>query len=238
MSRTEETTLLSIGFGQAWETHQRRSLRFWCLGIAANMTLMIAATLAWASVVTRELPVITLAPSDTGVCAQWRPMPTEEWSDIQVRAWITTLAKAAMVQDSRLVQDNLQAVTSMLSPALRAEFRQTDAMRTRFADMQRLNIQGALRASEFTINCGDNPRFHKDTAPWLCIAYGGIAYRPAIGPMPDNALPVTSYFFVELAIQPGEVTLSNPLGLEAVQFVPREAETQADLERMVAEERL
>lgn len=236
MPLEKKSALLAIGYGQEWEQQKRRTHRLLLLGLAANGLTLGVAVFAWASVVTRELPVVALTPSDTGVCEQWRAFERSEWSEVQVSSWVTTLAKAAMVQDSRLVKEHLQLVTTMLAPALRAEFRRTESMRERFAEIAKMNVRGEL--VELTIDCGDNPRFVSGAAPWYCIAYGGAEYRPARARLSRRTPAVKSYFFIELAIQPGEVALQNPLGLEAVEFLPREAESKEELSQLVAEERL
>ena len=164
-----------------------RTHRFLLVGLALNIATTLAAIFAWASVVTRELPVITLAAQDSSVCEQWRPIHRDEWSTVQVDAWVTSLVKAAMVQDSRLVKENLQTVSTMLAPSLRTEFRRAEPIRMRFAETAKMNIQGSLTA--LTIDCGDNPRFSRESAPWYCIAYGSADYKPAVGPLPKNTPP-------------------------------------------------
>ena len=228
---------LVLGYGQEWERQKLRTHRLLLLGLAGNFLTMAVACLTWASIVTRQLPVVTLMPDDTQVCEQWCPLEGKEWSAVQVRSWITTLVQAAMVQDSRLVEERIATLTTMLAPSLRVEFRRTEDMRKRFSEAAKLQIRGAL--NDLTIRCGDDDaRFFRETTPWYCIAYGRSEYRPAFGPLPDGTPPVFGYFFVKLAIQPGEVALLNPLGLEAIEFLPREAETEKELEVLVAEESL
>jgi len=197
---------------------------------------MVAAFFAWGAVVTRELPVVTLASGDSGVCDSWRTTSGRQWSPIQIKSWIRQLAQAAMVQDSRLVKENLHTMTTLLAPPLRAEFRRSEPLRARFAATAKLNVRGKLQ--ELTVNCSEDSTFTEATAPWYCIAYGASEYWPAVGKLPSGQPPFKSYFFIELAIQPGELAMDNPLGLEAREFWPREAETKAELEKMVAEDRL
>ena len=228
---------LVVGYGQDWERHKARTRRLLALGLAANLVTAVAAVLAWASVVTRELPVVTLAAGDAMACEGWRPQPSlPEWSPVQVRWWVRSLIDAALVQDSQRVKENLQRVTTMLSAPLRVELRNNEAMRQRFAQAAKLKVTGTV--SELTIDCGDQQRFVEGTAPWRCIAYGAIAYAPAYGPVPESMSAVTNHFFVEVALQPGQIAPANPLGFEAVEFWPREAATAEVLERMVAEEQL
>ena len=236
MPTSSKTTLLALGYGQEWELHKRRTRRLLLVGLAAHVLTATAAVLAWASIVTRELPVITLRPTDTPVCAPSPAPGRNAWSTIQVEAWVTALVKAAMVQDSTRVQENLQTLTTMLAPSLRAAFRRTESMRARFAEAAKLNIRGTL--TEWTIDCGEDPQFIRSNAPWYCIAYGGAEYGPAVGARPKGVPAVTSYFFVELAIRPGVIAPANPLGLEAIEFLPREAETKTELQKLVTEEKL
>ena len=252
---------LSFGYGYYWAQHSRRSRWFWLVAIGLNMVVTTTALWAWAAMVVRPLPVIRLAPDDAAVCpsmtgsmmavagpgderlrAQQRtdPDPNRDrvWARVQVEAWIREMVHAALVMDSRLVKDHVTRLTTMLSPALRADFRKSAALRRRFVETTKAKARGDLQA--FVVKCGESPQpyFRARSAPWYCHALGAIEYRPVLGELPPSVEPFRTYFFLELAIQPGEMSIDNPLGLEAIVFIPREATSQEALERMVAEEGL
>ena len=227
--------LLQLGFGQEWERQKRRTRRFLIVGLTCNIAVSTVAVLAWMATVTRELPVVTLRASDTPVCHQWREYVAGEWSEIQVRAWVYELIDATMVYDSQLITENLITATSRMSQHLRAQFQHSAVMQEHFARIASANLKGRMREESLVIDCG-NIRFLPSSAPWRCIAYGRAEYSPALALPAKKVKPIDGYFFVRMAIRPGQVTMKNPLGLEAVEFRPHEAATKEDLVLLIAEE--